>query len=120
MSPCPLCGWRVHRDGIGFVFTGVFVMSLSHQEVEKIAHLARLQITEQEVDGYRDALSKILGLVEQLNQIDTKNVEPMAHPFDAAQRLRVDEVSESNQRELFQTCAQAVQDGLYLVPKVIE
>ena len=95
-------------------------MSLTRQEVEKIAHLARLSITEEETEQYSRELSKILDLVEQLNQVDTENVDPMAHPIEVSQRLRVDEVTEENQRAAFQACAQTVEKGLYLVPKVIE
>ena len=95
-------------------------MSLSHQEVDKIAHLARLAISEEETAQYSEELSKILDLVEQLNQVDTANVDPMAHPIEVGQRLRVDEVTETDQREANQACAQAVENGLYLVPKVIE
>ncbi len=95
-------------------------MSLDKQDVEKIAHLARLAINENDVPAYAQNLSNILDLVEQMNSVDTDNVEPMAHPTDAVQRLREDEVRETNQRERFQKIAPQVEDGLYLVPKVIE
>ncbi|NOZ36785.1 MAG: Asp-tRNA(Asn)/Glu-tRNA(Gln) amidotransferase subunit GatC [Gammaproteobacteria bacterium] len=95
-------------------------MSLDKQDVEKIAHLARLDINDADVSAYAQNLSSILDLVEQMNSVDTDNVEPMAHPTDAVQRLREDEVKESNQREHFQKIAPQVEDGLYLVPKVIE
>lgn len=95
-------------------------MSLDKQDVEKIAHLARLGINDADVSAYAQNLSSILDLVEQMNSVDTDNVEPMAHPTDAVQRLREDEVRESNQRECFQKIAPQVEDGLYLVPKVIE
>ncbi|MGD8998874.1 MAG: Asp-tRNA(Asn)/Glu-tRNA(Gln) amidotransferase subunit GatC [Granulosicoccaceae bacterium] len=95
-------------------------MSLSRTDVEKIAHLARLAIDEADVDGYAGELSKILELVEQMNAVDTSGVVPMAHPLDAVQRLRADEVTEENRREQFQAIAPAVEDGLFLVPKVIE
>ncbi len=95
-------------------------MSLDRQDVEKIAHLARLDINETDVSTYAQNLSSILDLVEQMNSVDTDNVEPMAHPTDAVQRLREDEVRESNQRERFQEMAPQVENGLYLVPKVIE
>jgi aspartyl-tRNA(Asn)/glutamyl-tRNA(Gln) amidotransferase subunit C len=95
-------------------------MSLEKSDVEKIAHLARLAIDENDVPEYTRNLSNILDLVEQMNAIDTDSVSPMAHPLDATQRLRVDEVTESNQREHFQEIAPSVEDGLYLVPKVIE
>lgn len=95
-------------------------MSLSADEVRKIAHLARLEILDGEVSGYAANLSRILDLVAQLNDVDTEGIEPMAHPLDAAQRLRPDEITEGDQRDYFQRIAPEVADGLYLVPKVIE
>jgi len=95
-------------------------MSLDAAEVAKIAHLARLGIDEKDVSDYADNLSRILGLVEQMGAVDTSDVEPMAHPLELAQRLRDDVVTEKNQRELFQKNAPAVENGLFLVPKVIE
>lgn len=95
-------------------------MSLDADEVRKIAHLARLEIRDAEVPGYAANLSRILDLVAQLDSADTTGVEPMAHPLDAAQRLRPDEITERDQRDDFQRIAPEVADGLYLVPKVIE
>ncbi len=95
-------------------------MALERSDVEKIAHLARLQIRENEVPGYTQTLSDILALVDQLQATDTTDVEPMAHPLDAVQRLRADVVSEANQREQLQSVAPAVENGLFLVPRVIE
>ncbi|ANG62036.1 asparaginyl/glutamyl-tRNA amidotransferase subunit C [Marinobacterium aestuarii] len=95
-------------------------MALERSDVEKIAHLARLQIREEEVPGYTQTLSDILALVDQLQATDTTDVEPMAHPLDAVQRLRADVVSETNQREQLQSVAPAVENGLFLVPRVIE
>ena len=95
-------------------------MSLDKQDVEKIAHLARLDINQSDVSAYAQNLSNILDLVEQMNSVNTDDVEPMAHPTDAVQRLREDEVRETNQRERFQKIAPQVENGLYLVPKVIE
>jgi aspartyl-tRNA(Asn)/glutamyl-tRNA(Gln) amidotransferase subunit C len=95
-------------------------MSLDRQQVQKIAHLARLRITDQEAETYAETLSRILGLIEQMNAVDTEGVAPMAHPTDAGLRLRPDAVSESNLRDKFQAIAPAVEAGLYLVPKVIE
>ena len=95
-------------------------MSLKKSDVEKIAHLARLAIDEKDVPEYARNLSNILDLVEQMSSVNTDDVAPMAHPLDATQRLRSDEVTESNQREHFQEIAPNVEDGLYLVPKVIE
>jgi aspartyl-tRNA(Asn)/glutamyl-tRNA(Gln) amidotransferase subunit C len=95
-------------------------MALERSDVEKMAHLARLQIREEEVPGYTQTLSDILALVDQLQATDTTDVEPMAHPLDAVQRLRADVVSEANQREQLQSVAPAVENGLFLVPRVIE
>jgi aspartyl-tRNA(Asn)/glutamyl-tRNA(Gln) amidotransferase subunit C len=96
-------------------------MSLTRKDVENIAHLARLAITEAEMPEYVDRLSKILNMVEQLNAADTASVEPMAHPLkDQVQRLRADEIVDRNQREKYQRNAIRVEAGLYLVPKVIE
>ncbi len=95
-------------------------MSLDAADVIKIAHLARLAITEQDIPEYARNLSNILSLVEQMSAVDTTGVPPMAHPMDAAQRLRPDVVSETDQRENFQAIAPQIEAGLYLVPKVIE
>lgn len=95
-------------------------MSLDKTEIQKIAWLARLTINEDNITGYSRDLSNILQLVEQMNSIDTTSVDPMAHPLELKARLRPDQVTEINQREKFQTNAPAVEDGLYLVPKVIE
>lgn len=95
-------------------------MSLDRTDVEKIAHLARLAISEEDVPAYAENLSRILGFVEQMNAVDTAGVEPMAHPLDVTQRLRADVVTETVDRERFQALAPQVEAGLYLVPKVIE
>ena len=95
-------------------------MSLDTTQVRKIAHLARLRISSGEAQHYAEELSRILGLIEQMNAVDTSGVEPMAHPSESALRLRTDEVTEPDQREKFQAVAPAVEAGLYLVPKVIE
>jgi aspartyl-tRNA(Asn)/glutamyl-tRNA(Gln) amidotransferase subunit C len=95
-------------------------MSLSREQVQKIAHLARLRITEAESDAYAQSLSRILGLIEQMNAVDTSAVAPMAHPTDAGLRLREDAVTETDQRDKFLSLAPAAEAGLYLVPKVIE
>ena len=95
-------------------------MSLQKTDVEKIAHLARLSVSEDDIPSYADNLSNILQLVEQMNSVDTSNITPMAHPLSESQRLREDKVTESNQREHFQKVAPATENGLYLVPKVIE
>jgi aspartyl-tRNA(Asn)/glutamyl-tRNA(Gln) amidotransferase subunit C len=96
-------------------------MSLTRAQVEGIAHLARLEITEAQMPVYVDSLSRIIDFVEQLAAADTGGVEPMAHPLaDQVQRLRPDTVTESDQHEKFQRNAPSVAAGLYLVPKVIE
>lgn len=95
-------------------------MALERSDVEKVAHLARLQIEEQDIPEYTRNLTSILELVSQMQAVNTDNIEPLAHPLDATQRLRHDEVTETNQREHFQQNAPATEAGLFLVPKVIE
>lgn len=95
-------------------------MSLGEDEVKKIAHLARLGIDEAAVAGYASDLSNILDLVEQMQAVDTQDIAPMAHPQDVSQRLRADEVSETDHRDQYQSMAPKTEAGLYLVPKVIE
>ncbi|MGD9842080.1 MAG: Asp-tRNA(Asn)/Glu-tRNA(Gln) amidotransferase subunit GatC [Steroidobacteraceae bacterium] len=96
-------------------------MSLTRTDVEGIAHLARLAITDAEAASYADSLSKILTLVDHLNGVEVATVEPMAHPLaDQVQRLRADEITATDQHEKFQRNAGKVDGGLYLVPKVIE
>jgi aspartyl-tRNA(Asn)/glutamyl-tRNA(Gln) amidotransferase subunit C len=98
-----------------------FFMSLTRAQVEGIAHLARLQITEAQMPVYVDSLSRIIDFVEQLSAADTGGVEPMAHPLaDQVQRLRPDSVTETDAHEKYQRNASSVAAGLYLVPKVIE
>jgi aspartyl-tRNA(Asn)/glutamyl-tRNA(Gln) amidotransferase subunit C len=88
--------------------------------VDHIAHLARLAVSEEEAAEYVAKLSRIIGFVDELKRVDTSGVTPMAHPLAMTQRLRADEVTETDQRELIQENAPLAQDGLYLVPKVIE
>jgi aspartyl-tRNA(Asn)/glutamyl-tRNA(Gln) amidotransferase subunit C len=95
-------------------------MALSKRDVEHIAHLARLEVSDDEIADYVDKLSRIIGFVDQLAEQDTEGVAPMAHPLNMRQRLRPDEVTESNERELFQRNSEAVSQGYYRVPKVIE
>ncbi len=96
-------------------------MSLTRQDVEKIAHLARLSIAEHEMPVYVSSLSSIVDFVAELSRAETGSVEPMAHPLDGQhQRLRPDVVSESDHREQYQMNAPRVQAGLYVVPRVIE
>jgi len=95
-------------------------MSLDKDQVQHIAMLARLRVADEEIADTVDKLSRIVDFVDQLSQADTADVVPMAHPLDAAQRLRPDVVTEADRRNEFQENAPAVSDGLYLVPKVIE
>jgi aspartyl-tRNA(Asn)/glutamyl-tRNA(Gln) amidotransferase subunit C len=96
-------------------------MSLTRQDVEKIAHLARLSITEDELPVYVSALSSIVSFVDELSKVETANVAPLAHPLDGQhQRLRDDVVTESDNREKYQANAPSVAAGLYVVPRVIE
>jgi len=95
-------------------------MTLKSDDVRNIAHLARLHIDEDAIDQYTSDLSSILTLVEQMNQVDSSDVIPLANPLDATQRLRDDEVTEIDQRDKFQQIAPDVAEGFYRVPKVIE
>ena len=95
-------------------------MALDKSDVDKIAHLARINIEEQDTQAYLQNITSILGLFDQMQEVDTTDVEPLAHPMDAMQRLRADDITEKNQRELLQSVAPAIEDGLFLVPKVID
>jgi len=95
-------------------------MALDRTDVEKIAHLARLQINEQDIPQYTQTLSDILDLVNQMQAVDTTDIDPMANSLDAVQRLRADEVTEPNNRDKLQSIAPAAEAGLFQVPKVIE
>jgi aspartyl-tRNA(Asn)/glutamyl-tRNA(Gln) amidotransferase subunit C len=95
-------------------------MSLSHDEILRIAHLARLEVREEEVAALQQKLAAILALIDQMRSVDTTGVEPMSHAQDLVQRLREDRVTESDARALYQAVAPQVEAGLYLVPKVLE
>jgi aspartyl-tRNA(Asn)/glutamyl-tRNA(Gln) amidotransferase subunit C len=95
-------------------------MSLSLEQVQRIAHLARIEISEAEARTTQDHLNGIFALIEQMQAVDTAGVEPMAHAQDLAQRLREDAVTEPDRRAAFQAVAPETEAGLYLVPKVIE
>jgi aspartyl-tRNA(Asn)/glutamyl-tRNA(Gln) amidotransferase subunit C len=95
-------------------------MTLSADDVKKIAHLARLAISEKEGGSLKGDLSSIISLIEQMSKEDTSQVEPMAHPCDETQPLRADVVQDSNQRSLFQSIAPKTEAGLYLVPQVLD
>lgn len=95
-------------------------MSLSNADVRKVARLARLAMSEIEIENARAQLSGIFELIAEMQAVDTKGIEPMSHAQDVNQRLREDKVTEVNQREDFQAVAPQVERGLYLVPQVIE
>lgn len=95
-------------------------MSLNRSDINKIAWLARLSISETDIPNYIHDVSNILGLVEKMNNVDTDNIEPLAHPLEITARLREDKITESDQHAHFQEIAPAVDNDHYLVPKVIE
>jgi aspartyl-tRNA(Asn)/glutamyl-tRNA(Gln) amidotransferase subunit C len=95
-------------------------MSITKEEVRKIAHLARLALTDEETDAYALQLDNIFKLAVVLQQTNTDQVTPMAHPLDAKQRLRPDAITEGNVRDIMQSIAPLTEMGLYLVPQVIE
>lgn len=95
-------------------------MAIQRADIEKLSFLARIDISEDTVTATTDGINRVLGLIDQLRAADTAGVAPLAHPLDAVQRLRADEVTETVDREALQAIAPAVEAGLYLVPKVIE
>lgn len=95
-------------------------MAIASSDIAQLAHLARIALPAEQVDQVTQRIAEVLDLVGQLQAVDTTGVEPMAHPLDAVQRLRNDQVTETNQRQAFQAIAPATEDGLYLVPRVIE
>ena len=95
-------------------------MPLSDDQIRRIARLARIAVAEDEAEAVRERLNRVLGLIDQLQAVDTTGIEPMSHALDLVQPLRQDTVTESDQRARFQSGAPAVEGGLYLVPKVIE
>lgn len=95
-------------------------MAFDKTEVEKVAQLARLHISDAEKDEVTERITDILALIDQMQSVDTDAVAPLAHPLDMTQRLREDDVTESNRRDELQQLAPEVEEGLYLVPKVIE
>ena len=103
-----------------FFLSGLYSMAIEQDDIEKIAELARIRIDQGQIGQVTQRITEILRMVDQLQAVDTSEVQPMANPLDATQILRPDEVSESNRREAFQAIAPAVEDGLYLVPKVID
>ena len=95
-------------------------MTIEQDEIEKIAVLARIRIDASQIGEVTQRIDEILRMVDQLQAADTEGIEPMANPLDATQALRPDVVTEGNRRDAFQAIAPAVEDGLYLVPKVID
>jgi aspartyl-tRNA(Asn)/glutamyl-tRNA(Gln) amidotransferase subunit C len=95
-------------------------MALTIPDIKRIAHLARIEVNDIEAEKTLNKLSGILSLIEEMQAVDTTGITPMSHSQDVVQRLREDVVTATDQRELFQANAPAVDNGLYLVPKVIE
>ena len=95
-------------------------MTLDKSEVKKMAQLARLHVSETDIDEITGRVTEILDLIDQMQAIDTESVEPMSHPLDTVQRLRADIVTEKNHRDELQKLAPKAENGLYLVPRVIE
>lgn len=95
-------------------------MSLSLDDVKRVANLARIEVSEDEAHTTLAQLSDIFSLIQQMQAVNTSAIKPMSHAQDVIQRLREDVVTEIDQRELFQSIAPRVETGLYLVPKVIE
>ena len=95
-------------------------MSLSDDQIRRIARLARIAIRPDELGPVGERLNRVLGLIDEMRAIDTAGIEPMSHALDVVQRLRADEVTEGDRREAYQAVAPAMEEGLYLVPKVIE
>lgn len=95
-------------------------MSLNSQDIKRIAHLARIEVNDDEAQATLNKLTGIMALIEEMQAVNTEGIAPMSHSQDVTQRLREDQVTEINQCELYQSIAPSVEDGLYLVPKVIE
>ena len=95
-------------------------MSLTPDQLQRIALLARIDVSPEEAQSVTERLNRVLGLIDQLQSVDTRGIEPMSHALDVVQRLRPDAVTETDRREAYQKGAPALEQGLYLVPKVIE
>ncbi len=100
--------------------TTKYSVSITRKDIEYIAHLARLEVGEGEIDAAIDKLDKIIGFIDTLEQADTADLVPMAHPLDMTQRLRADEVTATDERDRYQQNATETRDGLYIVPRVVE
>ena len=99
---------------------GIPSVALSKDDIEYIAHLARLGVADADIPDYQAKLDKIIGFIDELGKADTDAITPMAHPLDMAQRLRADEVTEADDRDRYQQNAEVVANGLYVVPRVVE
>ena len=99
---------------------GLTMTTLKTDDINHIAHLARLSIPEEENDALLNELNKILGMVAKMSAVNTDNIDPLAHPYDEKQPLRADVVTETDERQLFQKLAPQTQAGLYIVPAVID
>ena len=95
-------------------------MPITEKEVREIAQLARISIADKDISSYEDQLNKILAFVDEMKAVETEGITPLAHPLEETQKLRNDKVSEKNQRESYQSVAPTTENGLYLVPQVIE
>ena len=95
-------------------------MALERCDVEKLAHLARLGLDESQINSSTTSLNAVLDMINAMQAVDTENITPLANPLEFVQRLRPDTVTESNHRDDYQALAPAVENGLYLVPKVID
>ncbi len=95
-------------------------MALSKQDIEHIAHLARLEISADQIPEYEAKLSKIIEFIDELEGADTGDLLPMANPLDMSQRLRADEVTATDERDRYQQNASETVNGLYVVPRVVE
>ena len=95
-------------------------MSIKKSEIAYISSLSKLKMEDIEIDNFTSQISDILEMIQQLEKVDTDGIEPMAHPLNMKQRLRMDEVTEENQRDLYQENAVEVEQGFYKVPKVID
>jgi aspartyl-tRNA(Asn)/glutamyl-tRNA(Gln) amidotransferase subunit C len=95
-------------------------MSLSDDQIRRLARLARIAMADGDAPAVRDSLNRVLALIDEMRAVDTRGIEPMSHALDLVQRLRPDEVTESDRRESYQSVAPALEDGLYLVPKVLD
>lgn len=95
-------------------------MTIERTDIEKLAELARIRITDANVAATIRGINEVLALVDQLQAVNTAGIEPMAHPLDASQRLRTDLVTETNERDAFLAIAPASADGYYLVPQVLD